>query len=118
MDDSITVPQHAVSPPAARRTGALPSPREDVAALFAPEEMKMLKFKIENKQTSKHLLQKYFLHDKRGGVIAASPGGDKASVVDRWDEKARHPVGDGLNITLAPDAATGLKKRSGSCSFI
>lgn len=116
MDDSITVPQRAVSPPAARRTGALPSPREDVAAaLFAPEEMKMLKFKIENKQTSKHLLQKYFLHDRRGGVIAAS---DKASVVDRRVEKARHPVGDGLNITLAPDAATGLKKRSGSCSFI
>lgn len=116
MDDSITVPQHAVSPPAARRTAALPSPREDVAALFA--EMKMFKFKIENKQTSKHLLQKCFLHDRRGGVIAASPGGDKASVVDRWDETARHPVGDGLNITLAPDAATGLKKRSGSCSFI
>lgn len=74
MDDSITVPQHAVSPPAARRTAALPSPCEDVAALFAPEEMKMFKFKIENKQTSKHLLQKYFLHDRRGGVMAASPG--------------------------------------------
>lgn len=50
MDDSITVPQRAVSPPAAH--GALPSPREDAAALFfALKETEM--FQTKSKQTNK-----------------------------------------------------------------
>lgn len=56
MDDSITVQQHAVSPPAARSTGTLPSLSEDVVLLFAPEGMNI--FKNNN---NKNLPQKYFL---------------------------------------------------------
>lgn len=116
MDDSITVPQHAVSPPAACRTAALPSPCEDVAALFAPEEMKMLKLKIESKQTSKHLLQKYFLHDRRGGVIAASPGEIRRVLLTTGTR--RPGILLGMASTSCSLQTTGLKKRSGSCSFI
>ena len=48
MDDSITVPQHAVSPPAAHSSGTLPSSSEDVVLLFALGEINMFK---NNKQT-------------------------------------------------------------------
>lgn len=77
MDDSITVPQHAVSPPAAHSTGTLPSPSEDVVFLFAPGEINMFK---NNKQTKKYLLQKHFLLIREAG--------DEASVVDRGDDEA------------------------------
>lgn len=51
MDDSITVPQHAVSPPAAHNTGTFPSPFDNFAALFALEEINM----FDNKQTNQKI---------------------------------------------------------------
>lgn len=83
MDDSITVLQHAVSPPAAHSTGTLPSPSEDVVLLFAPEEINMFK---NNKQTKKYLLQKYFLMIREALDCSEQPG-DEASVVHRSDDE-------------------------------
>lgn len=57
MDDSITVPQHAVSPPAAHSTGTLPSLTKDVVFLFAMKETNMF---INNKQTKNNSYRNTF----------------------------------------------------------
>lgn len=81
MDDSITVPQHAVSPPAAHSTGTHPLPSQDVVFLFAMKEINIF---INNKQTKKYLLHKNFLMIRE----APEQPEHEASIVDRSDNEA------------------------------
>lgn len=107
MDDSITVPQHAVSPPAAHNTGTLPSPSEDVAVLFALKEMNIFK---NNKQTNKKTSPVEILpYDKRNAWLQWAPGMWGKCCWPQW-RRGRHPVGDGLDMRLCPDTATRLKR--------
>lgn len=114
MDDSITVPQHAVSPPAAHGTGKLPSPSEDVVLLFAPKEINMTK---SDQQTNDISCRNTSWWQERSLIRAGGTG------VRCWPQwwRALHPVGYGLDMTLCPDDPDHRnqpEKRSGSCSFI
>lgn len=114
MDDSITVPQHAVSPPAAHSTGTLPSPSQDVVVLFARKEINVFK---NNKQTNISPAE-ILPFDKRSAWYSSERPGDEC-VVDRSDGEAY--ILSEMASALRPedpDHSTRAEKRSGSCSFI
>lgn len=84
MDDSITVPRHAVSPPGARSAGMLPSPSEDVVLLFALEEIKM--FEKQTNMEAKNISCRNTSFTIRKAPDYSQRPGDEASVVDRSDD--------------------------------
>lgn len=111
MDDSITVPQHAVSPPAAHSAGTTPP----------PPHLRMLSSRLQWRN-------KYIYKQQTKKISPAQILPDDKRSAWTWGEhcwpqwqRGLHPVGDGFDIMFCPedlDHRSQAKKRPCSCSLV
>lgn len=123
MDDSITVPRRAVSPPAAQRLCRRHMRMPLHCSVLRRAEM-FQKKKKTGKQANCLLQKNSFLPKRQAAWLLRGPRGDKTCAADRWDGGDRHPVSERprhdsrSRRCSSSSSRRRARKRSGSCSFI